>query len=142
MLWCLWESKIKYSLNTGTCLWMSVHEQQGTGPFQLISGANSRAVRPIGLGRCFFPFSSALLRPCLEFCIQLQDLQHKRDIEVSPEEVPKMLQGLEHLCHGNRLRELGVFSLEKTPGRPQNTLQCLKRLQESWGGIFYRGMEW
>ena len=32
---------------------------------------------------------------------------------VSPEQAMEMLQGLEHLCSGDSLRELGWFSLEK-----------------------------
>lgn len=36
-----------------------------------------------------------------------------RPVELSPEEVTKMIQGLEHLCCGDKLRELGLFSLQK-----------------------------
>jgi len=34
-------------------------------------------------------------------------------VEAGPEESQGMLRGLEQLCYGVRLRELGVFSLEK-----------------------------
>lgn len=47
----------------------------------------------------------------------------------SLEKAMKMFKGLEQLCSKDRLRDLGLFSLEKAKGRPYSTFQCLKGLK-------------
>ena len=62
------------------------------------------------------PFYSALVRPHLEYCVQTWSPPYSRDVNLLEHfqiKATKMIQEMENLPYKDRLRELGLFSLDK-----------------------------
>ena len=62
------------------------------------------------------PLCSALVRPLLEYCIQMWSPQYRRGVDLLEgvqRRATEVFRGMKHLYSEDRLKELGLSGLEK-----------------------------
>ena len=81
------------------------------------------------------PLYSVLVRLHLQYCVQMWSSQYRSVmdlLECIQRRTTKIIQGMEHLPCENRLRDLGLFILEKRRFLTA-AFQCLKRAVRQTG---------
>ena len=76
------------------------------------------------------PLCSMLVRPHLEYCIQMWSPRYRKGIdllECIQKRATKLTLGMEHFSSEDRLRELGLFREEKAPDILIAAFQYLKK---------------
>ena len=79
------------------------------------------------------PLCCALIRPQLEYCIQVWAPWYKTDVDLLErvqQKATKMIEGLEHLPSVESLRDLGLFSLAER--RLRGDLNNVSKYRRRW----------